>query len=227
MSNTPIDPTLQNPVPPDLRNLFTRLSSEIRKQINSARPGIIMDFNAANSTATVQIAQQQVTSVSPLGVRTLAAFSPLVSVPVYTLGGGGVTATFPIKVGDECIVLFCDREIDNWLNSGGTNTAPSSPRIHDLSDGICLVGIRSIPRELGGVSTTEAQLRTDDGLSFVGINPATQGVRVHAGTVYEWDVHGYGQKIQWMGGANYTITNYTLGATVSTVNAAINPPGPP
>jgi protein gp138/GpV-like protein with Apex motif len=172
----PFIPTKQNPVPPDLRSLFTSLGFEIKKQINCARPGIVQSFNSGNATAIVQIAQQQVTSVSPAGVRTLAAFSPLVEVPVYTMGGGGVTVTFPIAAGDECIVLFCDREIDNWLQSGGTDTAPTTPRLHDLADGIALVGIRSFPRSLSGYSANSAQLRSDDGTVTIDLNPSTQKI---------------------------------------------------
>ena len=222
----PVQPSLQQSPPPDLRAWALAFKTEISKEINCVRPGVIIDFNPATATATVMIAQQYIKSVSPTGVQTLSQFSPLVSVPVYTLGGGGVTSTYPIKEGDECIILFSDREIDNWLNNGGITT-PTSLRIHDLSDGFCLVGVRSLPRALGNISTTEAQMRTDDGSTFIGINPTTKAVRVHGAVSYEWDVNGYGQKVTWTGGLNWTIDNYTQGATVTTNNHPVNPPGPP
>jgi phage gp45-like len=53
------------------------------------------------------------------------------------------------------------------------------------------------------------------------------GVKVHAATVYEWDVNGYGQRITWTGGTSYTIDNYTTGATITTNTHPIAPPGPP
>ena len=162
----PIQPTLQQPAKPDLRTLLSALGLEVAKNVNCVRIGSIIDFNPANQTATVQIAQQKVTSISPTGVRTLQSFAPLVSVPVFVLGGGGLSATFPITQGDECLVLFNDREIDNWLLAGGTETAPTTPRLHDLSDGMCFVGFRSYPRSLAGYSTNSAQLRTDDGAAY-------------------------------------------------------------
>lgn len=168
MTTTPIQPTFQQPAPPDLRVLLRALSQEIRKQINCVRIGIIQSFNAGNQTATVQIAQQQVTSIQPDGARTIAPFAPLVSVPVFFPCGGGYTLTFPIQNGDECIVLFNDRELDNWLEAGGS-PAPTTPRLHDLADGIAIVGVRSFPRSLGSVSTDSAQLRSDDGSTFVDI----------------------------------------------------------
>lgn len=197
---------------------------DIMKNLNAVKVGTVKSFDAAKQEVTVQIAQQQVTSIAPDGTKTLADYPLLLTVPVAFQGGGGFTATFPIAAGDECLLLFNDRELDNWLTSG-PGLAPSTSRMHDLSDAIAIVGIRSNLRALGGVSTGAAQLRTDDGTTFVEVN--SSGIKVHAGTVYEWDVHGYGQKITWTGGANYTIDNYTIGAVVTTNNHAISPPGPP
>jgi hypothetical protein len=164
--NSPIQPTLQNAAKPGLRDLQNAHSLEIRKQVNCARIGIIQSFDPANATATVQIAQQQVAAVSPTGVQTLTKFPPLISVPVFLLSGGPIIATFPIAPGDECLVVFNDREIDNWLLAGGDETVPTTQRVHDLADGMCFVGFRSYPRSIGGYSTTSAQLRTVDGTAY-------------------------------------------------------------
>lgn len=170
MSSTPpIQPTLQQAPKPDLRSLQYAHFLEISKAINCARPGIIKSFNAENQTVTVQIAQQKVAAVSPDGVRTLQSFTECVTVPVFYPSGGGFTLTFPIAAGDECILIFSDRELDNWLLAGGSNTAPTTPRLHDLSDAFALVGVRSFPRSLSGVSTGSTQLRSDDGGTYVEI----------------------------------------------------------
>ncbi|MDI3653285.1 hypothetical protein QK396_30805, partial [Pseudomonas aeruginosa] len=39
-----------------------------------------------------------------------------------------------------------------------------------------LLGFRSQPRVIGAVSTNSAQLRSDDGIAFVEINPSTHAV---------------------------------------------------
>lgn len=221
-----VQPGNQTPNTPRLNDLLDAHKIEIFKAISVARPGKILAFYPTTATADIEILQQQVTSIQPNGIETLGPMPELRGVPIYTLGGGGVTVTFPISEGDECVVLFTDRQLDNWLLTG-QSLAPSLPRFHDLSDGIALVGLRSLPRALGNISSSEAQLRTDDGATFVGINPITHGVRVHGGTVYEWDVHGYGQKITWNGGNNYTIDNYVTGAVITTNNHPIAPPGPP
>ena len=88
--------------------------------------------------------------------------------PVYYPSGGGFTLTFPIAAGDECIVLFNDRQIDNWLATGA-GKPPIVGRAHDLSDGLALVGIRNNTRALTAVSTTTTQLRSDAGTTYVEI----------------------------------------------------------
>lgn len=223
---TKINPTNQAQTETDLRQLFDELKIEIQKSINCMRPGVIKTYDAATQTATVQIAQKQVTSIKPDGTRTYSDYPLLQNVPVAFPGGGGCTMTFPVAAGDECIIEFADRQLDNWILQGA-GQPPTIARLHDLSDAICYVGIRSQPRKLSGVSTTAAQLRTDNGLSFVEVNAAAQSVHVHAGTVYSWDCHGYGQRITWTGGNNYTIDNYTIGAVLTTNNNAITPPVTP
>src|SRR6185369_15524510 len=94
----------------------------------------------------------------------------MVDVPVVIAGGGDLYLTFPIAPGDECLLHFSERAIDNWWDRGGVQE-PSEYRLHDYSDAFALVGPLSRPRFLGSYSTTAAELRTRDGttvLSFQG-----------------------------------------------------------
>ncbi len=89
----------------------------------------------------------------------------LVDVPVVFPRGGGCTLTFPVKAGDECLVIFADRCIDFWWQSGGIQE-PVDERMHDLSDAFCIVGPQSQAKKIGGISTTAAQ-RCADGSAFI------------------------------------------------------------
>jgi hypothetical protein len=163
---TTVEPTFNNPSPPNLLKLLDSLREQVKKEINSARVGVIQSFDAAKQEVTVKIAQQQVTSIKPDGTRTLAEYPLLLRVPVVFPSGGGFTMTFPIDEGDECLVVFNDRQLDNWLTSG-PGLPPSMGRVHDLSDGIAIVGLRSNPRALSSVSTNSVQLRSDSGSTLV------------------------------------------------------------
>ncbi len=163
---TTVEPTFRSPSPPNLMNLLDALRDQLKKEINCAKVGVIQSFDADLQEVTVKVAQQQVTSLKPDGTRTLAEYPLLLRVPVLFPAGGGFTLTFPIAAGDECLVVFNDRQIDNWLTSG-SGLPPSIGRVHDLSDGIAIVGMRSNPRALEDVSTDSVQLRSDDGGTLV------------------------------------------------------------
>jgi len=89
---------------------------------------------------------------------------------VHFMGGGGMTATFPIKQGGEGMVLFASRAIDAWHQSGGSQQAVDT-RSHHLSDGIFLPGLRSQPRDLKDINTEAAETRTDDGKHKTSVHP--------------------------------------------------------
>ena len=93
----------------------------------------------------------------------------LVDVPVVFPCGGGYTLTFPVQPGDEALIVFGNRCIDAWWQSGGVQQQ-AEIRMHDLSDGFALVGPRSQPRVLPGVSTSAVQLRSDNGLAHIEIS---------------------------------------------------------
>lgn len=90
----------------------------------------------------------------------------LTDVPVIFPRGGGCTITFPVKAGDECLVVFSDRFIDFWWQNGGIQE-PVDPRQHDLSDAFAFVGPQSQAQKISGIITTSVQVRTDDGSSFI------------------------------------------------------------
>lgn len=209
------------PVNPDNTELNTELKRDVFRNMNCAQIGIIKAFDASDQSATIQIAMKQIIGVEDDGTKILADYPLILKCPVVFPSGGGFTLTFPVAEGDECLVVFADRGIDNWFVAG-EGQQPASPRTHDINDAIAIVGIRSNPRALSDVSTTSAQIRTDDGTSFVEVNQ--YGVHVHAGTVYSWDCHGYGEKWTWTGDVNWTHDTYFTGANVTTVAHNINPP---
>ncbi|VVE79420.1 Gp138 family membrane-puncturing spike protein [Pandoraea sputorum] len=144
----------------------------------TALPGIIQSFDPAAMTCTVQPAIQM-RARGPDGSVTSIPLPLLVDCPVQFPAGGNCTLTFPVTQGDECLVVFSSRCIDGWWQSSGVQEQ-AEPRMHDLSDGFVLLGTRSRPRALSGVSTASTQLRSDDGATFLDLNPTTQKVKIVA-----------------------------------------------
>ena len=122
---------------PDICALFDQHASQIKTSMNCISIGTIQSFDSTDQTATILLNYKS----KDLYTGNETDYQPLVKCPVFILNGGGAYITFPITKGDQCLVLFCDREIDTWFTKGGTN-APQSARVHDLNDGIALIGIR-------------------------------------------------------------------------------------
>lgn len=110
-------------------------------------------------------------NIDKCGARQSEDLPLLVDVPIHYPQGGGFTLTFPIKKGDECLVVFSSRCIDAWWQCGGVQ-GQLEHRRHDLSDGFAFVGFRSQPRVLDPSPDCEnTQLRSDDGEAHVTIKP--------------------------------------------------------
>ena len=149
-------------------NMWTAMPVVVTKytpseQTVSAQPAILGKFRQADGTLK------------------LVRMPLLLDVPVQFPSGGGFTMTFPVKPGDEGLVVFGARCINSWWANGATqNTPGDNPgvpeevRMHDLSDGFYIPGFRSLPRMLGNLSTQSLVLRSDSIASeavYISLNP--------------------------------------------------------
>ena len=144
--------------------------NQLKKQVSSvlrvALPGTVESFDAETVTAAIQL------GILGLSDGESTALSVLNDVPVMFPRGGGCSLTFPVNKGDECLVIFADRSIDFWWQSGGIQE-PVDDRMHDLSDAFCIVGPQSQAKKISGISTSEVELRSDDGGTKLSLNPSS------------------------------------------------------
>ena len=143
----------------------------------TALPGIVQSYNPAQMTVTVQPAINGVARQQD-GTFVSLKMPVLLDVPVVWQGGGGCTAIFPITAGDECLVVFSSRCIDAWWSKGGVQD-PTEVRMHSLSDGFALVGVRSAKTAFTP-PTGVAALMSNDGTTYVQLNPSTQALKLTA-----------------------------------------------
>lgn len=148
-------------VPPDLLAVMDMRIRDVLSSTNCHLVGTIQSFNASKQTATVSLGLK----LSLAGV--IKDLPLLVDVPVFVLGGGDRVVTIPIQAGDTCLVLFNDRDMDNWFASG-TAALPGSQRIHDLADGLALVGFRSAANPVSNYSTSDVEVRKGESKIGVG-----------------------------------------------------------
>lgn len=141
----------------------------LQSKIWTCLPCIVESYAPGVQTLVAQPAIQGVTTDAQDNQASVN-LPLLVDVPVQFPSAGGVTMTLPIQAGDEVLVHFSSRCYDAWWQSGGVQPQAEF-RMHDLSDGFAVPGLRSQPRKLANVSATTAQIRTDDGQNYIQLDP--------------------------------------------------------
>lgn len=123
---------------PDLSDVLDKQKNLLFGALNCVQVGTIESFNPATCTAQVSINCKR-----KLNTGEIYDYPLLTDCPVFVLTGGTASLNMPPVKGDTCIILFNDRSIDNWFLTGEV-AVPSSSRMHSLSDGMCLVGVRPL-----------------------------------------------------------------------------------
>lgn len=125
--------------PPEMADLMLAIKRDIALSINCIQIGTIDDYDPITNTAKAKINFKR-----RLGSGDIVNYPVLADCPVFVLSGGDSFISCPITRDDECLVLFNDRNIDNWWYSGDIDV-PDNTRCHDIADGIILVGVKSLP----------------------------------------------------------------------------------
>jgi hypothetical protein len=153
-------------VEPKLEDIFNVFMRKLKIDVNCVKIGTIQSVDYTTMTASIQIAFQQ-----QMRDGTYQKIPPLADVPLFTLQGGGYSLQFPIAVGDTALVVFADRNIDNWFKAGGV-MPPADGRLHALSDAIALVGLNALAANSKlspSPSSTEVRLVDRAGTTKVGL----------------------------------------------------------
>lgn len=141
-----------------------------QRGIWTALPGIVQSYDATDNTVTVQPAIRAVVVAHDPKTgnekNTDVTLPQLIKVPVIQIGGGGFLVDFQPAAGDEVLVVFSSRCIDGWWQSGGVQKQ-TEWRSHDLSDGIAIPGLWSVPRVPAGIGSGGIKLRSSDDSTYV------------------------------------------------------------
>lgn len=127
--------------PPDLVQTLDEVASETSYQINCMKVGIVQAFYPDDLTVDVQIAHKKDLGFNVDGTQNVRDYAIIRAKVVYC----NPFETFPIKQGDECIIIFSDRELESWFINGEVNPL-GYPRMHHLTDAVAIFGIRSLPK---------------------------------------------------------------------------------
>ena len=145
---------------PNLENILDTVKQNIFFTLNCHRIGIIQEFDATKQLAKIQLVDKMVVQSFNQPDKILD-FSPLIDVPVIIVGGGEGWIDMPIAKGDECLVLFNDRDIDAWQMTGAVQK-PKTNRVHDFSDAVAIIGLHSALKYITNFDQTSLGLRYKD-----------------------------------------------------------------
>ena len=148
---------------PDIMDSLLALRTRMLIDLHVAKPGKIVSYDNTKKTAVVQPAFN-----SLLKNGSIIALPPINDVPVAILQGGGFSLQFPIAAGDPCLLIFVDRDISVWLQTG-EQAVPATQSLHDYSDVIALVGPSPLTAGLPSPSSGETALLDGAGTTKLGI----------------------------------------------------------
>lgn len=125
---------------PDMLTTLKSLKENTGKELNCMRIGIIQKFYPEDLTVQVLISNKKDTGLNPDGTKQMRDFAPIRAKLCYC----NPFLSFPLKKGDECVLLFSDREIESWFINGDVSPI-NHPRMHAFTDAVAIVGLRSLP----------------------------------------------------------------------------------
>lgn len=157
---TNLTETNQRQVKPDLRSLLDLVQDEVMDALNCHAIGTVQAFDTSKQTIQATINYKKTINGK------LVDYPIILDCPMIIMTGGTACLTLPVTVGDTCLLLFNDVDIDTWFSSGQAGLL-SSGRRHSFTDAVALVGLRSLANSVSDYDPIRAVLR--NGASKVAI----------------------------------------------------------
>ena len=119
-------------------NYIQELSQDtIMARLNCHNIGRILEFDKETQTCSIELMQ-----IKQFGERLLTP-APITDVPLIVLGTDSAHITMPNPTGTICLLLFMDRNIDTFLETG-EQYVPETGRMHDFTDCIALATFKTL-----------------------------------------------------------------------------------
>lgn len=150
--------------------------------------GTIQEFDPVTQMAVVKLACNDIGSTNTNNFRANEGWV-LIDVPVEFPRSATHCITFPVAVGDDCIVEFFDKGISHWLYEdrrkykveGGRPEAAAMRRF-SRNDAVCRVSIGNLAKPITGFNSTALQIRSTDGAQHITLD-ASGNISIAAGDI--------------------------------------------
>jgi hypothetical protein len=167
---------------PSLKDVLDAYGFNLMLQFNCHAIAQVQSFDSSKQTVQAKVMYKKtfVTQdrVTKAYSESYEDYAVLMDCPVIIISGGNASLTMPIQQGDTCLILFNDRDLDNWFASGQIQPVATS-RLHSFSDGIALVGLRALNASIQNYDSTRAVLQY--GQTMVGVSSSKVKITNSAG----------------------------------------------
>lgn len=126
---------------PDLSNVIKYANLKNASELNCLRIATVVEFHPEDLTVTVNLLNKKTLGQNKDGTPNVRDYALIRAKVCFC----NPYITNPINVGDDCIVLFSDREIESWFINGDAQPV-NYTRMHDMTDAFAIFGIRSLPK---------------------------------------------------------------------------------
>ncbi len=138
----------------DIVEFVKKITNEASFKIRVSITGRIETYDYKSQKASIKV------DIDELLSNGETVESPIIcSVPIIFPSSGGASITMPVKRGDTCLLIFCDRDITNWLLG---DSKPNTMRTHSLTDAVAIVGLNPF------VKASPAKNNTDMLITYAG-----------------------------------------------------------
>jgi len=140
-------------------NLKVLIEDYVRTNVFTSMPAKVVSIAKLNSHQQVSV--QPLTAIK-FGDGAAISLPQIDSVPVVFSGGGGAMFSYPIKVDDVVLLVFCMRSLDEWKHGDGLDVVvPTSNRFYNINDAVAIPGLFTAGAAKAP-STDNVELRFND-----------------------------------------------------------------
>lgn len=125
---------------PDITNVVKYSNLQTASELNCLRIATVEELHPEDLTVTVKLLNKRTIGQNSDGTPNVKDYAPIRAKICYC----NPFITNPIHIGDDCLLLFSDREIESWFINGDAQPV-NYQRMHDLTDAFAIFGIRSLP----------------------------------------------------------------------------------
>lgn len=121
----------------DLDSIIEKHIKDNQREMNTFIPAVVTKYDPETQTVDVQPSINVVVYSPPSEIE----LPELQGIPLIYPRSKNSYIHIPIEVGDNIGVIFSQRSLANWKEKGGSNISTTSSRMHDIADGVAIVGL--------------------------------------------------------------------------------------